>query len=275
MFLTISFFLISIALSSYFGYLIYLSSNGFYYLFSILFVFPLVYLIFFIWCIILFIWSLFLSSKKEIKKPNRFYNRIVLETDYFILFFFRIHVKFKGKEKLPKDQRYLIVNNHISNFDQMVMMKYLKPLPIIFISKEGNFKIPIAGKFIYNAGYIKLNRDDPRVGIKAIKKAISYIEENKASISISPEGTRNKTDSILLPFHPGSFKIATISKAPIVISGIKGTNKVIKRFPWRYTKVEFEILEVLSYDNYKDKTTVEIANYCENIIKKFLLGDKK
>jgi hypothetical protein len=39
-----------------------------------------------------------------------------------------------------------------------------------------------------------------------------------------------------------------------------------KRFPFRRTKVRYSILNVLEYDEYKDKSTSEIASYAQQLI---------
>ena len=48
-----------------------------------------------------------------------------------------------------------------------------------------------------------------------ILAAIELVKDGY-SICIYPEGTRNKTEEDMLPFHEGSFKIATKSGCPII-----------------------------------------------------------
>jgi 1-acyl-sn-glycerol-3-phosphate acyltransferase len=171
-----------------------------------------------------------------------------------------------GEELLPKNRRFLIVTNHRSNFDQMVMIKALKETPMVYISKPGNFRIPIAGPFIRAAGFMAINREDPKEGAKTIMKAVELIKEDKASIAISPEGTRNKGEDILLPFHPGSFQTAVKSGCPIVSASLNGTAQIHKRSPWRKTKVYFNILRTLYPEDYAGMSTVDLAKLSMNLI---------
>ncbi len=51
--------------------------------------------------------------------------------------------------------------------------------------------------------------------MQLILKNIEYLKEG-ISVFVFPEGTRNKSDDILLPFHDGSLKMAEKSGAPII-----------------------------------------------------------
>lgn len=69
-------------------------------------------------------------------------------------------------------------------------------------------------KFLY---CLFLDRTDLKAGLKTILTAIDYVKSG-ISIMIFPEGTRNKnaSETELLPFHEGSFKIATKTGCPII-----------------------------------------------------------
>ena len=60
-----------------------------------------------------------------------------------------------------------------------------------------------------------LDRDSLEKGLEMVMTATDLIK-NGNSILIFPEGTRNHEEGTLLPFHGGSFKIATRTGAPIV-----------------------------------------------------------
>lgn len=220
---------------------------------------PIFYVLWFVfYLLIVFVWSLFINKKKEINKPNKFYYWIIRQTCHLIISFSRTKVHVTGLEKLPVNGRFVIINNHTSNFDQIVMMKVLKESPIIFITKPQNENIPIAGPFIHKAGFITIDRENDFNAIKSIIKGSKYIEDDLAHISICPEGTRSKSGE-LLEFKPGAFKVATKAKAPIVVLSLKNCNLIHKNFFLRKTHVYFDIVDCLYYEDYKDLTTVEIA----------------
>ncbi len=270
MLLTIIHALASIGLSAFFGYLLYVNVGPWYSLFSIAFVIPVFYILYIAVLIILYLISLILSAKKAPDGPSRFFGWFLKQNDWLLLVILRVKIKMSGEELIPKNQRFLIVTNHRSNFDQMVMIKALKESPMVYISKPGNFRAPIAGPFIKAAGFMPINREDPKEGAKTIMKAVELIKENKASIAISPEGTRNKTSDILLPFHPGSFQTAVKSGCPIVVASINGTPQVHRRAPWRRTRVNFTVVKTLYPEDYQGMSTRDLANLSMNLIKEQL-----
>ncbi len=209
--------------------------------------------------------SWFLNRRDIPAKPNIFYYAIIRETAILGLFFTRCKIKKVNTNQEPKKKRYLLVCNHQSNFDAIVAFKCLKEYPLICVTKPSNLSIPVAGKWMRYAGFIPISRDDIKQAAEAISTASKYIKEDRSSICIFPEGKRNFEDGVL-DFHAGSFKIAYRSKCPIVISSLKNTKMIKKRFPFRRTKVRYSILKVLEYDEYKDKSTSEIASYAQQLI---------
>lgn len=178
-------------------------------------------------------------------------------------------VTIEGLDKLPK-QKAMIIGNHVSNFDPMVIAYYLRKMSIVSISKPENFKIPICGPYIKALEYIAIDRSNPRQGLEVVNKAVDFIEKDKYSVCIFPEGTRNKKADCVLPFHHGTFKIATRSHCPIVVCSIKNTNLIHKNFPLKRTKVTFKVLKVLNYVDYENLSTAEIADLTYDIVRKDL-----
>jgi len=208
--------------------------------------------------LILFIASGFINRNKPVNKPDKFANFLVYEVTHLINFLSNSTLHKTGLRDIPNGP-CLIVYNHISNFDPMFIMDKLHRKNIICVTKPENMRIPICGPFIHKAGYIAVNRDDDKEGMKAIIKSIDFINKGYGSICISPEGTRSKTLE-LLPFRAGVFNVAKRAEVPIVMIGFKNTNKIAKNFPFKHTHVYMDVLGVLDYDSIKDKTTGEISN---------------
>ena len=72
-----------------------------------------------------------------------------------------------------------------------------------------------------------LDRQDIKAGMKTILTAIDKVKSG-ISICIFPEGTRNKGENELemLPFHEGSFKIATKAGCPIIPIAISNSAEI-------------------------------------------------
>lgn len=233
--------------------------------------------IFIVYLLILFIWSLFINKKKDYVNPNKFYYFILKQTCYLLVQFSNSKIYCTGLDKIPNDRKCLIVNNHTSNFDPICIMAALKQSPIICITKPENKKIPICGPFIHRNGFISIDRKSAMKALRSIMRAAKLVEEDKAHICISPEGTRSKTGE-LLPFKAGSFKTAYYSNSPIVVVSLLNTNKIAKDFPFKRTKVYLDVVDVIYPENYKEKTTIEISEIVRNEIQEQLnirKGEKK
>ena len=229
---------------------------------------PLSYLILFgLTLAIIFPFAKATNIDKEIKKPSHFARWLVKQIDFLIIQLSLTRVKYTGFKKLDPKKEYMIIYNHISNFDPMLIMNKVKRL--ICITKYGNKKAPIAGGMIHRAGYITIDREHDNEGIKAITKAIEYINTHEASICVSPEGTRSK-DLTLLPFHPGTFNIAKRTNVPIVCVGIKNTNLIHKNFPKKFTKAKCDVIHIMQPEEYYELSTVEIANQLHQVFEQYL-----
>ncbi len=254
-----------IMLSLFIGIQMYLYPTG--YLFLLLF--PLIFVVvFIIYMIILSIFSLFINTKKDIKKFNKFYYWFIKETIPLLIFFSNTKVHLLNENLLP-NSRFLLVSNHISNFDPIVLIHKIKAQPLVCITKPQNLKIPVAGPFIKRCGFIPIDRDNAFNALKSINLAAKYLQDNVSNIYICPEGTRSKTGE-LLPFHAGSFKIAYKANVPIVIASIKNTRKIAKNFPFKRTHVYIKILKIIQLDEMEKLSTNEIAEMTRKLIEEDL-----
>lgn len=135
-----------------------------------------------------------------------------------------------GLENIPADRAVLFVGNHRSLFD-IVLAGKLIPEPVGFISKIELQKIPLLRLQMRDINCLFLDRKDDRQALKVILRAIELVRGGQ-SMFVFPEGTRSKQEGLILPFHAGSFKIATKAKAPVVPVTIVGMGDVLEdHFP--------------------------------------------
>lgn len=215
--------------------------------------------------VVIFIITLFVDMKKPVDKPSKFWFALYNFVNDYLVFWSGANVKICENEKLGKGP-YLFVINHRSNFDTMIMSKYYKKHKILMVSKPGNFKIPIAGPAIKKSGFLSMPRDDARASLKVVLKSADYLKEENYSIGICPEGTRNKSGEGLLPFKNGCFKIAIKANVPIAVFCVSGTQKIHKNFPLKRTNVYFNLLKVITPEEYKGKSTTEIGNMVRDLM---------
>lgn len=268
--------IIILLLSILFGFLIdffCFSSFEWYYQILITICFALSFLltIIILFFILFFFETIFESKKKKRTKQSKYYRRLLRFYSYFLLTLFSVKVEANGIEKLNKDETYLIISNHRSNIDSLVIDTYLKDFKLIFIAKKSLFKIPFVGRMIHGCGYINLDRDNLKQEYFAIKDSIDYLVNENTSVGVFPEGTRTKNiDYTLNEFKAGTFSMAKRSQKPIVLSGLRYTDKVNEHLLLKKHKVFYDIIEVIPYTKYKDMSTIEIATYCKKTIESYL-----
>ncbi|MCR4649023.1 MAG: 1-acyl-sn-glycerol-3-phosphate acyltransferase [Lachnospiraceae bacterium] len=219
-----------------------------------------------LWWLFIFINSLFVDKKKEVTKPSLYYRWFFLETIRIAFFFLNVHIHVEGMEKLPKPgERFLVVSNHLSNYDPMSVLYVLRKHLLVFVSKPENFNIPMVGSLIHKLGFMAIDRDNVKNALVTINKAADYIKNDVSSVFIFPEGTRNRTQTPLLEFRNGAFKIATKAGCPMVVIAISGTEKVKKTIP-RRSDVYLKIVEVIPAETVKSMRTTDLSEHTFKLI---------
>ena len=110
------------------------------------------------------------------------------------------------------DRAYIFVGNHFSYLD-VVMIAIATNKPVHFLAKKELFEKGLMKKFVTICQCITVNRYG--TDVKALMQAMKYLKGGQ-SIAIFPEGTRNKTDEIFLPFKSGAAALSIKTKTPIV-----------------------------------------------------------
>jgi len=134
-------------------------------------------------------------------------------------------VTVKGMENIPGGGGVCFVSNHGSMFDIVLLLAYAGRL-LGFIAKKELIYLPFFNIWICILGGLFINRKNPRKAMKTMNAGIEKIKKGGAMI-IFPEGHRSRGQD-LLPFHPGSFKLATQSGAVIVPVALKGTREIFE-----------------------------------------------
>ncbi len=131
-----------------------------------------------------------------------------------------------GEENVPKDRPVLYVLNHRSFFD--ILLTYTRvPRQTGYVAKKEMTKYLTLTWWMMLLHCEFLDRKDLRKGMKTINDCAEKIK-NGISIAIYPEGTRNKGDEDMLPFHGGSFKIAEKSNCLVVPVVLNNTSAVFE-----------------------------------------------
>ena len=143
-----------------------------------------------------------------------------------ILFASRIKVTVNGLANIDPTQSYVYMSNHQSNFDIPVLLAYL-PVQFRWLAKAELFKIPIFGRAMRGAGYVKIDRFNQESAFESINEAAAKMK-NGVSIMIFPEGTRSR-DGKIRSFKKGGFVMAVDAGVPIVPIVLKGTWAIMEK----------------------------------------------
>lgn len=132
----------------------------------------------------------------------------------FILFGMGFHYKVEKEEDMDARKSYMIVANHTSMADIMLMLATFKN-PFIFVGKVELAKIPLFG-FFYKRTCILVDRGCSKSRMEVFNQAQQKINSG-LSVCIFPEGGVPDDESILLDsFKDGAFRLAIDHQIPIV-----------------------------------------------------------
>jgi 1-acyl-sn-glycerol-3-phosphate acyltransferase len=162
--------------------------------------------------------SLFEGAEERIHRIARFWASLHLRVS-------GIRVDLQSAENLPEPP-FLLMANHSSALDITVLLAAL-PFSFKFIAKRELFSIPFFGWAIKRAGYISIDRENPKEALKAIEEAVRSIKGG-TPVLIFPEGTRGAKgatdrDEGLQPFMKGAFSLASRAGVPVVPLAIIGS----------------------------------------------------
>ncbi|MEP3208416.1 MAG: lysophospholipid acyltransferase family protein [Maribacter sp.] len=121
--------------------------------------------------------------------------------------------KIVREQKLEADKSYMLVANHTSMLDIMLMLRVSRN-PFVFVGKKELSKIPVFG-FFYKRVCIMVDRDNTRSRTGVYRRAQRRLNKG-LSICIFPEGGVPEEHIVLDSFKDGAFKMAIAHNIPVV-----------------------------------------------------------
>jgi 1-acyl-sn-glycerol-3-phosphate acyltransferase len=137
-----------------------------------------------------------------------------------------IDLEVLGLERLRRGQSYVIISNHLSNFDIWCTLASM-PFPLRFIAKKELLRIPIFGQALALSDHIVIDRDNPQAAIEKINDA-SASRRDGIGILFYAEGTRSR-DGKVHEFKKGGVSLALRAGLPVVPMSVSGTRKFLPR----------------------------------------------
>ncbi|MBO4308664.1 MAG: 1-acyl-sn-glycerol-3-phosphate acyltransferase [Clostridia bacterium] len=210
--------------------------------------------------------SLFLP-KKEPKRSSAYCRLNIRLFLAWLMRVLNVKIHLKGTELLPSEPCVLI-SNHRSAFDPMTVLAKLKRKKLLFISKESNFKYPIAGPFIRRAAFLPIDRENGMRALRTLKNAADRMMSEGVDFGIYPEGSRTKTGE-LQEFKSGAFYLAKKAEAPIVVMTARNTELVGKK-PFRRVHVYLYIFAVIDKETVRATSMDDLAIMTHDMVEEHL-----
>ncbi|CAK1236722.1 1-acyl-sn-glycerol-3-phosphate acyltransferase [Fructobacillus tropaeoli] len=175
-------------------------------------------------------------------------------------------VTYLHKERLPKNENYVLVGPHRSWWDPVWYAMAAYPKRFIFMAKKELFKNPALRALITTLGAFPVDRRN--VGTDTIKYPVNELKNGNRSLIMFPTGSRHSQK-----LKSGSILIAKLSKKPIVPAVYQGPVKFSHLFKRNNTTINFG--EPIVIDPKARLTDEKIAEYNQKIQESFDALDKE
>ncbi|MEE8434863.1 MAG: lysophospholipid acyltransferase family protein [bacterium] len=129
----------------------------------------------------------------------------------------------EGREHLPADSAYVVMSNHQSNYDPILLLGFLHP-SLSFIAKRELFRVPGLAFWLRHNRCLRLDRGDVRGGADALVAYGRELKMRRGRVAMFPEGSRTKHPRREIQrFMGGSLMLALENGLPVVPVALDGT----------------------------------------------------
>lgn len=156
------------------------------------------------------IWLITIINRKKTEEEIYF---IFQKWGKRVLSFIGYRLEATGQENVPTEGPVFFVSNHQGTLDPLLVVNSC-PLPMAFISKKENEKMPLFGRCACLIGTIHFDRETREGNVFMLRESARRMKAGK-SLLIFPEGTRSKGDK-MNEFKAGALQPAYLAKATIV-----------------------------------------------------------
>jgi 1-acyl-sn-glycerol-3-phosphate acyltransferase len=133
--------------------------------------------------------------------------------------------KAKGLENIPKDGPAILVANHQSFLDDLLLPLVVPGRKVVFLAKADYFDKWYLRWFFKGANVIPVRRESHSASEDALRAGVKALGENKL-VGIFPEGTRSP-DGRLYRGKTGVARMALEARVPVIPVAISGTYELM------------------------------------------------
>jgi len=128
-------------------------------------------------------------------------------------------VRVRGKYRVPQKGGLLILSNHLSDLDPIVV-QVVCPRPVHFMAKSELFEMRILGRLLRGFGSFPVKRGEPDRG--ALKTAAQLLKDGDAVV-VFPEGEISESGDLLELKSGIALIIRLAAGVPVICCGIQHT----------------------------------------------------
>ncbi len=180
----------------------------------------------------------------------------------------RVHIDAHGRENIPNKDGFMFFPNHQGLYDVLAIIE-ASPRPFSVVAKKEIAKIPFLKQIFACMKAFMLDREDVRQAMQVIINVTKEVQKGRNYL-IFAEGTRSKKGNHVGSFKGGSFKAATKARCPIVPVALIDSFKPFDTNTIKPVTVQVHFLKPLTYEEYKDMKTTEIAALVEERIQRVI-----
>jgi len=180
--------------------------------------------------ILTLITAIYVTIVGHIRRDSPHNDRVIRAWSSVFLSIPPIRYEVDGTEVVNETQMYVVVSNHLSNFDIPLLFRTV-PLTIRFLAKKEIYKIPFVAQAMDTVGIVKIDRKAGMSTHQAINAGVANAKERGFSLMVFPEGTRS-VDGEMKDFKKGAFRIAIDNHLPILPVVIDGTREANPPHQW-------------------------------------------
>ncbi len=149
-----------------------------------------------------------------------------------------IHVRVEGLERLPRASAAVVVANHASYADSILLTAALPPR-FCYAAKRELATAALFGAPLRRLGAVFVERADAAGGVEDTGVLEAHARAGEPLVMF-PEGTFRRAPG-LLPFKLGAFVVAAHTGAPIIPVALVGTRSLLRAGEWLPRRCEIVI----------------------------------
>ncbi|XP_034992074.1 1-acyl-sn-glycerol-3-phosphate acyltransferase alpha isoform X2 [Zootoca vivipara] len=129
-------------------------------------------------------------------------------------YFLGVKITAQGSENLNTKGPYMVVANHQSILDFLVIAELYPGRCVVLTKKEMMYMGPL-GFTLWITKFIFVDRNNKRSARDTMDHIARTLLQHNLRVWVYPEGTRNRT-ATMLPFKRGVFSVAVKAQIPII-----------------------------------------------------------